>query len=141
MKQAEGHKLGCVLYHEWVNKTNPGETLEFLDKLELLFDDGRLVFGTSENGEAICLYPAYDAESARLRLLHEFGGKIDIRSDDMSSNALWEIATGRRLESVEIAREKNGTYRNDCLMLDFEGERLEIRLGMDGLIVEPFEDV
>lgn len=140
LKEAEGRRLGCILYHEWVNKTTPGERLEFLYRLELLFDDGRLVLGADDENERIRLFPSFDAESAHLRLLHEFGGKIELRTDNMSENELWAPANNRILENVELVKEKN-FYRNDCLLLDFEGEKLEIRLGMEGLIVEPFEDV
>lgn len=141
LQSFEGRVLKRVLYHHWVNRIKPGEAFEFLDMVELAFDEGNLVFGTSEENDGICPLPGYDVETARLRLLHEFGGKIDLRTVDMTHDPLWLLAPGQPLHSIELVKDREGLYRNDCLMLDFDKEKMEVRLGVEGLIVEPFEDI
>ncbi|GAB4143142.1 MAG: hypothetical protein Fur0041_18260 [Bacteroidia bacterium] len=143
LKNTEHKKLTTVFYHNWLNKANPHEAFEFTDKIELRFEDGsRLVVGTSDETEqAIALDPDFDAEKRKLMLLHEFNGKIDQRSVDMTGNPLWSFAAGQTLLQIALVKEEENLYRNDAMLLDFGDEKLEIRPGMDGLIVEPFEDI
>jgi hypothetical protein len=143
LKAAERKTLKSVIYHIWQNKFKTGETFEFLDKLELIFtDNSRLVLSASEDNEpGIIVVRDFDAEKNRLLLLHEFGGKIDHVSEDLSSNALWEPMIGRKLESVGVVDEGDNCYLSDALLLDFGNEKMEIHPGMEGLIAEPYENV
>jgi hypothetical protein len=141
LQELEGQLLKQVVYHNWVNKINPAEQFEFLDKLELVFHNGRIVFAANEDNSGIGIVPDFDGEAARLRLLHEFNGKIDLRSDDMTFNPLWVLTAGKTMYSIELVKDREGLYRNDCLLLNFGEEKLEVRLNMEGLLVEPFEDV
>jgi len=138
LQACEGKVLKKVVYHQWVNKIKPEESFEFLDKLELVFHEGRLVLSGTEDNDAIRTLPDFDIEDSRLRLLHEFGGRIDMRSQEMTHNPLWMMAAGQTLESIELVKEGD-LYRNDCLMLNFGEEKLEVRLNVEGLLVEPFE--
>jgi hypothetical protein len=141
LKAAEGHVLKNVLYHNWINTMNPNDRFEFLDKLELQFDGYSVVITSQEDDESgLTLQEDFDGEKYRLTLLHEFGGKIDIRTDNMNSNVLWENAVNKKLLKLGVAHEGDNVYSNKAIMLDFGDEQLEILPGMDGVIVEPYEE-
>lgn len=141
-KAIEGQRLSRVIYHYWQNKTKPEEAFEFLDKLELAFaEGGKLILSTSDETEgAMVLAMDFDAEKQHLLLLHEFGGKLGMRSADLTDNALWEAAAGKILTSCQLVNE-GGSYRNDTVLLNFGKEQLEVRPNVEGLLVEPYEDV
>jgi hypothetical protein len=141
-KAVEGLRLNRVIYHYWQNKAKASETFEFLDKLELEFTEGgKLILTTSEETEgAMALVMDFDAEKQHFLLLHEFGGKLGMRSADLTSNILWEAAAGKVLRSCQLVHE-SGSYRNDTLLLDFGDEQLEVRPHVEGLLVEPYEEV
>lgn len=142
LKAAEGRVLKSVLYHNWINKTNASDRFEFLDKLELQFEGHTLVITVPETDEAgLMLADDFDGEKYRLQLLHEFDGKIDVRTDDMSHNVLWENATGKKLQTLGVMHEGDNVYSNSTILLDFGDEKLEVRPGIDGVMVEPYEDV
>ncbi|HTF02922.1 MAG TPA: hypothetical protein VK826_02820 [Bacteroidia bacterium] len=142
LKAAEGHVLKNVVYHNWINNTQPGERFEFLEKLELDFGDYNLVITVPESMEdALTLADDFDGEKYRLQLLHEFGGKIDLRSDNMNDNVLWEPSVGKTLRLLGVEHQGDNVYSNHSIMLDFGEEKLEIRPGMDGVIVEPLDEV
>jgi hypothetical protein len=142
MKAVEGKRLQRVIYHYWQNVAKVGEAFEFLHRLELEFtDNGKLILGSSEETEgALALYMDFDAEQQHLLLLHEFGGKLGIRSADLSPNELWAPAIGQALVVCGLVKEGE-SYRTDAMLLDFGDEKLELRADVEGLIVEPFEDV
>lgn len=148
LKATEGHVLKNVVYHNWINKTNSNDRFEFLDKLELQFDGQpsaplslTIVITVPESDEpGLILADDFDAEKYRLQLLHEFGGKIDIRSDNMNSNVLWENAIGKKLQTLGVVHEGDNVYSNNSILLDFGDEKLEVRPGIDGVIIEPFEE-
>lgn len=141
LKATEGHVLQNVIYHNWINKTNATDRFEFLDKLELQFDGVTIVLTVPETDEAgLILADDFDGEKYRLQLLHEFGGKIDIRSDNMNSNVLWENAVGKKLVTLGVVHEGDNVYSNSSVLLDFGDEKLEVRPGIDGVIIEPFEE-
>jgi hypothetical protein len=143
LKSAEGKKLKQVIYNNWQNKTSADDSFEFLEKLELKFDDGyRIVLAASESDEpGIIVVEDFDFEKTRLMLLHEFNGKIDYRDEEMTTNILWSIAVGQTLQLVGLIKTGEETYSNEAVMFDFGDEKLEVRLGVEGLIVEPFEIV
>lgn len=142
LKAAEGHVLKNVVYHNWINNTNSSDRFEFLDKLELQFDNSTIVITVPETDEAgLMLADDFDAEKYRLMLLHEFGGKIDIRSDNMNNNVPWENAVGKKLQTLGVVHEGDNVYSNKSILLDFGDEKLEVRPGIDGVIIEPYEDV
>lgn len=142
LKAAEGHVLKNVIYHNWINKSNPADVFEFLEKLELDFGNVKLILTVPETDEAgITLADDFDAEKNRLMLLHEFSGKIDVRSDNMNSNVLWENAVNKKLQTLGVVHEGDNLYSNSSVLLDFGDEQLEIRPGMDGVIVEPYDEV
>lgn len=141
LKATEGHVLKNVVYHNWINNMNADDRFEFLDKLELEFDDQTIVITVPETDEGgLMLADDFDGEKYRLTLLHEFGGKIDIRSDNMNSNVLWENAVGKKLHTLGVVHEGDNVYNNSSILLDFGEEKLEIRPGIDGVIIEPFEE-
>lgn len=141
LKASEGRVLKNVLYHNWINNTNTSDRFEFTDKLELQFEGHTIVITVPETDEAgLMLADNFDGEKYRLQLLHEFGGKIDIRTDNMNSNVLWENVIGKKLKTLGVAHEGDNVYSNNAIMLDFVNEQLEIRPGIDGVIVEPYEE-
>jgi hypothetical protein len=142
LKAVEGHTLNRVIYHYWQNVANPGEAFEFLDKLELEFSEGKkLIIGTSEETEAaLALAMDFDAEKQHFLLLHEFGGKLGMRSADLSQNDLWTPVLNHTLQSCDLVKEGD-SYRTDAILLNFGEEKLEVRPNVEGLLVEPFEDV
>lgn len=144
LKGLEKKKLTGVVYNYWQNKTKPGEAFEFLDKLELKFSDGsHIVLSTTEddNNPGIVVVRDFDFEKSRLMLLHEFGGKIDMRMEDLTQNPLWTPAIGKTLAVVGLVDDGEQSYRNDAIMLDFGDEKLEIHPAFEGLMVEPYEEV
>jgi hypothetical protein len=141
LKAAEGHVLKNVLYHMWINKTDSNERFEFLDKLELQFDGHRLVITAPDTDEAgLILADDFDGEKYKLQLLHEFGGKIDIITENMNHNALWEPAMNKNLKVLGVVHEGDNVYSNKAIVLDFGDEQLEITPGIDGVMVEPYEE-
>ena len=141
LKAAEGLILKNVIYHNWINNARPAERFEFLDKLELQFDGMNLVITVPEtDDQGLTLADAFDAEKYRLQILHDFGGKMDIRSDNMNSNVLWENNIGKKLKNLRAEQEGDNSYSNSALLFDFGTEKLEVRPGMDGVIIEPFDE-
>jgi hypothetical protein len=144
LKAMEKKKLSKVIYHYWQNKTRPEELFEFLDKLELHFGNGEsIILTTNEEVEpGIQVARDFDPEKSRLMLLHEFDGKIDMRSEDLTDNPLWEPAVGKTILMVGVVDDGDECFRNDAILLNFgDGEMLEIHPGIEGLIVEPYEEV
>lgn len=144
LKDQEHKKLLQVVYYNWQNKSNPADMFEFLDKLELHFEGGtKIILAGSEDEEpGIYIVRDFDAEKTRLLLLHQFNGKIDYREDDMTDNPLWSLVKNQKLLMVGLVDDGENTYRNDSVLLSFaNGEKLEIRPGVEGLIVEPYEEV
>ena len=142
LKASEGRVLKNVLYHNWINKTDASDRFEFLDKLELQFEGHTIVITVPETDEAVLLLADdFDGEKYRLQLLHEFGGKIDVRTDNMNSNVLWEEVIGRKLVTMGVVHEGDNVYSNSSILLDFGGgAALEVRPGIDGVMVEPWEE-
>lgn len=143
LKAAENKTLARVIYHIWQNKIQPEETFEFLDKLELVFTDGKKLFlsASEESPPGIIVLKDFDAEKNRLLLLHEFQGKIDHVSQDLTENDLWSLMIGKKLYRVGVIDEGDNCYLNDAVLLDFGDEKMEIHPGVEGLIVEPYENV
>lgn len=141
LKASEGRVLKNVLYHNWVNKFSSEERFEFIDKIELQFTDHNIVITVPETEEVgLTLADDFDAEKYRLMLLHEFGGKIDIQTENMNGNVLWENAVNKKLVKLGVVHEGDNVYSNKTIMLDFGDEQLEILPGIDGVIVEPYEE-
>jgi hypothetical protein len=141
LKSSEGRILRNVFYHNWINKTTANDRFEFLDKLELQFDGHTVVITVPETDEAgLILADDFDGEKYKLQLLHEFGGKIDIRTDNMNSNILWEPSIGKKLLVMGVVHEGDNVYSNSSILLDFGNEKLEVRPGVDGVIIEPYEE-
>ncbi len=143
LKSLEKKTLERVIYHNWQNKINPEEVFEFLDKLELVFTDGtKMVLAASEDTPpGIFVEKDFDAEKNKLLLLHQFGGKIDFQSEDLTENPLWELVIGKKLIKVGVVDEGDNCYLNDAILLDFGDEKMEIHPGVEGLIAEPWEDI
>lgn len=144
LKGLEKKKLVKVIYNYWQNKTNPGDPFEFLDKLELHFSDNTfIVLTTNDEVEPrIEVIRDFDLEKSRLMLLHEFGGKLDMRAEDLTENPLWAPVMNRVIKMVGLVDDGEESYRNDAILLDFgDNEMLEIHPGVEGLIVEPYEEV
>ncbi len=143
LKAVEQKTLARVIYHLWQNKINPEETFEFLDKLELIFTDGKQLFlsASEETPPGIIVVKDFDGEKNRLLLLHEFQGKIDYSSEELTENGLWALMVGKKLRKVGVIDEGDNCYVNDAMLLDFGDEIMEIRPGVEGLIVEPYENV
>lgn len=141
LKAAEGRVLKNVLYHNWINNTNANDRFEFLDKLELQFEGHTVVITVPETDEGgLTLADGFDGEKYRLQLLHEFGGKMDLRTDNMNDNVLWENAVNRKLIKLGVVHEGDNVYSNSNVLLDFGEEQLEVRPGIDGVIIEPYEE-
>ncbi len=143
LKAIEHKTLARVIYNLWQNKIDPEETFEFLDKLELVFTDGtKLFLGANEDvTPGIIVLTDFDAEKNRLLLLHEFQGKIDYVSIELTGNGLWALMVGKKLVKVGVVDEGDNCYLNDAVLLDFGDEKMEIHPGVEGLIVEPYEEV
>ncbi|MGL4596567.1 MAG: hypothetical protein ACRCYO_03505 [Bacteroidia bacterium] len=141
--EAEGKVLLNAIYHYWQNRTIPGELFEFIDKLELQFTDGyRLVLGTDEfEDDAMLVFPAFDAEATSLRLMHEFNGKISLRPELGNTQALWENCIGQKLRKVRLKKDSDECYLSNDVLLDFGAEQLEIHPGLEGIVIEPYEEV
>jgi hypothetical protein len=141
LKAAEGRVLKNVLYHNWINNTNASDRFEFLDKLELQFDGHTIVITVPESDDnGLILADDFDGEKYRLQLLHEFGGKIDIATENMNTNALWELAVNKTLRTLGVVHEGDNVYSNKTILLDFGDEKLEVSPGIDGVIIEPYEE-
>lgn len=143
LTSTSGKTLRSVLYHYWQNKTNAGEIFEFIDKVELGFtDNSRIVFATNTEDEGgMCIPDDFDAEKEKLLLLKDFGGKIDMRTTEAVSTELWREAAGKKILEIQLVDDGENTYRNDAALLSFGELKIEIRPGVEGLLVELFEEV
>jgi hypothetical protein len=139
LRSFDNRRLLEVQHLQWVNKTNPGDIFEFTFAVTLIFDNGRLTLSADEDNMAI-LPGDSDFEKKRYELLHAFNGSIDLRSDTMNGNALWAPVIGETLLSIELVKEED-LYRSDSLLLNFGKEKIVIALGMEGLAIEPYEEV
>lgn len=141
LKAAEGRVLKNVLYHMWINKTDSNERFEFLDKLELQFENHTIFITAAETDEpGLTLADDFDVEKYRLMLLHEFGGKIDIKSENMNNNVFWKNAVHKKLNKLGVTHEGDNVYSNKAIMLDFGEDQLEITPGIDGVMVDHYEE-
>ena len=143
LRKAEKKILKTVIYHNWQNKFVADDPFEFLDKLELIFtDEQKLILSASEDKvPGIIVVLDFDAEKNKLLLLHQFGGKIDYKTENFTENPLWELCIGKELITIEIVNEGDNCFKSNVILLDFGDEKIEILLGIEGLIVEPFENV
>lgn len=144
LKALEQKKLAQVIYHNWQNKSQPDDVFEFLDRLELIFSDETkiiLAANEEENQPGIFVVRDFDAEKTRLLLLHQFGGRIDYYSREMTHNALWTPVMEKTLELVGLVDDGENCFRDDAILLDFGDEKLEIHPAIEGLMIEPYEEV
>lgn len=139
MRKYENQTLREVHHTQWVNKTNPADIFEFTFAVTLVFDNGRLTLSADEDNMAILPGDA-DFERKRYELLHAFNGRIDLRDDAMNGSALWAPAINETLHSIELVKEDD-LYRSDSMLLNFGKEQIVISLGLEGLTVEPYEEV
>jgi hypothetical protein len=141
LKASEGRVLKNVLYHNWINTTIADDRFEFIDKMELQFEGHTIVITAPDTDEAgLILADDFDGEKYRLLLLHQFGGKIDIQTENMNNNVLWENAVNKKLRTLGVVHQGDNLYSNKSIMLDFGDEQLELLPGIDGVIVEPYEE-
>lgn len=141
LKACEGRILKNVVYHNWLNKTDSNERFEFLDKLELEFEGHTIFITVPETEEpGLILADDFDAEKYRLLLLHQFGGKIDIQSVIMNAHPFWEPAVGKKLVTMGVVHEGDNVYTNKVIVLDFGEHKLEITPGIDGIMIDYWEE-
>ena len=51
------------------------------------------------------------------------------------------LMIGKKLQRIGVIDEGDNCYLNDAVLLDFGDEKMEIHPGVEGLIVEPYENI
>ncbi|MBA3681406.1 MAG: hypothetical protein H0W73_09610 [Bacteroidetes bacterium] len=137
---AQGKTVEKVVCHLWQNKSNPGETVEVIDNVELQFTDKqKLTIGCNADGDGLDALE-YNYKNAAIALEKEFEGKIRVYAIDASSTKMWTEVIGKTLKLVKIEKE-NGQYKANALLLDFETEKREIEINpLDGIIIDYYDE-
>lgn len=136
LQSYEQQRLERVTYYVWHNQAEPGALPHrFLYAIELVFDSGEsLLLSSGEDSEAICLITAEQlVETAhRLQQLH---GKAVIQRILAQAQPLWRDVAGKTLQNIRLAKNDEGWYLNDAVLLDFNEYRVLLRLAeREGLL-------
>ncbi len=137
---AQGKIVEKIVCHLWQNKSVPGETVEVIDNVELLFTDKqKLTIGCNTDGDGLDAIE-YNYKAAAVALEKEFEGKIRVYAIDASSTKMWKDVIGKTLNLVKIEKE-NGQYRANAVLLDFGTEKREIEVNpLDGIIIDYYDE-
>lgn len=137
---AQGKTVEKIVCHLWQNKSTPGETVEVIDNVELLFTDKqKLTIGCNADGDGLDAIE-YNYKNAAIALEKEFAGKIRVYAIDASTTKMWVDIIGKKLEKVKIEKE-NGQYLSNALLLDFGTEKREIEVNpLDGIIIDHYDE-
>ena len=144
LQAIEGKTLNTVIYQIWRNRANPAHPFDFIDKIELIFNDGpSVMLGVSEEALGITVnQQGDDTEKRKNDLLKEFQGRITMHVVPMNTTELWSPTIQQLIEHVKLEKLSNGTYSNEAVLLEFQNHYfIEIRYHDDGLIAEFYEDV
>jgi len=144
LQAIEGKTLNTVIYQIWRNRANPAHPFDFIDKIELIFNDGpSVMLGVSEEALGITVnQQGDDTEKRKNDLLKEFQGRITMHVVPMNNTELWSPTIQQLIEHVKLEKLSNGTYSNEAVLLEFQNHYfIEIRYHDDGLIAEFYEDV
>ncbi len=135
-----GKIIANVICYLWQNMSNPDETVELIDSLELRFtDETRLSFSSTESGEGLTVR-SYSLKAENEILQQEFAGKIKIFGLLASKTTMWEDVIGKKLIHVKVTKE-NGIYLNDSVVLDIEEQPRTLAISpMDGLVIDYYEE-
>lgn len=137
---AQGKTVEKIVCHLWQNKSNPAETVEVIDNVELNFTDKqKLTIGCNADGDGLDAIE-YDYKVAAVALEKEFQGKIRVYAIDASNTKMWKDVVGKTLKLVKIEKE-NGQYRSNAVLLDFDSEKREIEVNpLDGIIIDYYDE-
>jgi hypothetical protein len=136
LQSYEQQRLERTTYYIWHNQTEPG-TLphRFLYAIEMVFDAGEsLLLSSGEDSEAIRLITAEQLVDMahRLQRLH---GKAVIQRVPAQAQPLWRDVAGKTLHNIRLAKNDEGLYLNDAVLLDFNEHRVLVRLAeREGLL-------
>jgi hypothetical protein len=136
LQSYEQQRLERVTYYVWHNQAKPGALPHrFLYAIELVFDSGEsLLLSSGEDSEAICLITAEQLVDTahRLQQLH---GKAVIQRILAQEQPLWRDVSGKTLQNIRLAKNDEGWYLNDAVLLDFNEYRVLVRLAeREGLL-------
>ena len=136
LQSYEQQRLERITYYVWHNQAEPGALPHrFLYAVDLVFDSGEsLLLSSGEDSEAIRLLTAEQLVdmAQRLQRLH---GKAIIQRIPAQTQPLWRDVAGKTLQNVRLAKNDEGLYLNDAVLLDFEEYRVLVRLAeREGLV-------
>lgn len=129
LQSFENQILSDVNYYFWINQVEQEEApYRFLFFLELIFDNqSSLLLTSGEDTEAMQVSNAGELvrTAEALRVLH---GKIIIQRVVAGDFPLWSGVQGKMLAHVRLSKNEQGLYANDALLLDFEEQKILVRL-------------
>lgn len=137
MQTFENQVLSQVNYYFWINQAEAdAPPNRFLFFLELVFEDLRsLLLSSGEDSEAIRVSSAEELvkTAEALRTLHN---QIVIQRVAAEDFPLWTGIQGKILSAIRLAKNEQGLYANEVLLLDFNDQKIMVRLSrQEGLEV------
>ncbi len=136
----EGKSIRQVLYHQWLNTSDPAAIMHFIDYIELRFtDQTKILFHRPDEEERISPLTEVDLATLNAALLKEFNGKLKYVSKDFSDTLLWKDFIGKPISAVLLDEEEPGLYTTEALVLEAGETKVLIGLSMgEGLEAGPF---
>jgi hypothetical protein len=142
----EGKKIADVIYHKWINKADPSQAYEFIDKLQIGFSDGsNIVLTAGEESDGLRILEEYNVTKDILMLEEQFEGKITIRSFRANKSEHFKDVMELPISSVQLSKDGD-QYLADAIVFEFDKgsgplERRLVALSPEeGIIVDYFED-
>ncbi len=137
----EGKTLESVHYHHWVNRAKPNQPLDFVEYIELRFDnDAPLFLHAPEELMAIQLV-IVDVDAKQKELNEQFKGVIQLQTEDARNLAEWRDAIKKPLLKTELIKDSTKSYVNDVIYFKFADHAVEIFPNVEGIGVDIYEEV
>jgi|GEM_PF-2954514 len=140
LKKLEGKILTDVNHYLWINNAKPSEPLEFIDWVELIFKDGTIMIMTAgRESDGIKLPIHFDFAHEQEKIFEQFGHQIHLQLKNMSQSTLWSPTINVPLGGVYLMTEDDKHYQNQAVLLDFNGDIIEVFTNYEGLGVEVYD--
>jgi hypothetical protein len=141
MLAVHGKTVENIIIYLWQNLTDPNNSVEIIDSLQLTFSDkSSITIGCNENSEGLDILN-FNYQELKSQLEQEFQNKIKIHALNAGKTKMWTDIIGKTLESIQLTKQGD-YYLADSLLLNFGEEKRTVALNpLDGLIIDYFEDI
>lgn len=140
MVGVQGKTIEQIIIYLWQNITDPQNSVELIDGLQLNFNDNtNIVIGCNEKSEGLDIID-FNYHEAKSQLEEEFENKIKLHALNAGKTKMWSDVLGKTLETIQLTAE-NDYYKADSVMLNFGIEKRIVSISpLDGLIIDYYED-